>query len=146
MNEWVISVSQLNEYVRKQLAVDPVLNGLTVRGELSGFKRYPSGHMYFSLKDDGALNAYLPLPSLVPGYQPRQEDSLPLARLASDGAPASVQPSPAAPTTVQASAASEGTPTRTLVLWGVLLVGVVLLGAMAWALARQTRGRTPPAE
>jgi hypothetical protein len=95
---------------------------------------------------DGALNAYLPLPSLVPGYQPRQEDRLPLARLASDGAPASVQPSPAAPTTVQASAASEGTPTRTLVLWGVLLVGVVLLGAMAWALARQTRGRTPPAE
>ena len=95
---------------------------------------------------DGALNAYLPLPSLVPGYQPRQEDSLPLARLASDGAPASVQPSPAAPTTVQASAASEGTPTRTLVLWGVLLVGVVLLGAMAWVLARQSRGSTPPAE
>ncbi|MGI6173846.1 MAG: exodeoxyribonuclease VII large subunit [Christensenellales bacterium] len=54
MNEWVISVSQLNEYVRKQLAVDPVLNGLTVRGELSGFKRYPSGHMYFSLKDESS--------------------------------------------------------------------------------------------
>ena len=95
---------------------------------------------------DGALNAYLPLPSLVPGYQPRQEDSLPLARLASDAAPASVQPGPAAPTTVQAPAASEGTPTRTLVLWGVLLAGVLLLGAMAWALVQQTRGSTPPAE
>jgi HAMP domain-containing protein len=32
------------------------------------------------------------------------------------------------------------------VLWGVLLVGVVLLGAMAWVLARQSRGSTPPAE
>jgi hypothetical protein len=47
---------------------------------------------------------------------------------------------------VQASAASEGTPTRTLVLWGVLLVGVVLLGAMAWALARNTRGSTSAGE
>ena len=95
---------------------------------------------------DGALNAYLPLPSLVPGYQPRQEDRLPLARLATDAAPESVQPSPPAPTTVQAGAASEGTPTRALVLWGVLLAGVLLLGGMAWALARQTRSSPPPAE
>ena len=95
---------------------------------------------------DGALNAYLPLPSLVPGYQPRQEDSLPLARLAADAAPESVQPSPPAPTTVQAGAASEGTPTRTLVLWGVLLAGVLLLGGMAWALVRNTRGSASTGE
>jgi hypothetical protein len=95
---------------------------------------------------DGALNAYLPLPSLVPGYQPRQEDSLPLARLAADAAPESVQASPPAPTTVQAGAASEGTPTRTLVLWGVLLAGVLLLGGMAWALVRNTRGSASTGE
>ena len=96
-------------------------------------------------RSDGALNAYLPLPSLVPGYQSRPEDSLPLARLASDATPESAQASPPAPTTVQAAAAPEGMPTRTLVLWGVLLAGVLLLGGMAWALLRQARGSKPPA-
>lgn len=51
---WTLSVSQLNEYVRVQLASDPVLRDLTVEGEISGFKRAASGHMYFSLKDESA--------------------------------------------------------------------------------------------
>ena len=51
---WTLSVSQLNEYVRVQLASDPVLRDLTVEGEISGFKRAVSGHLYFTLKDDSA--------------------------------------------------------------------------------------------
>lgn len=51
---WTLSVSQLNEYVRVQLASDPVLRELSVEGEISGFKRAASGHMYFSLKDETA--------------------------------------------------------------------------------------------
>lgn len=50
--EWVLSVGQLNEYVRRQLAADPILRNLNVRGEISGFKRHYSGHMYFTLKDE----------------------------------------------------------------------------------------------
>ncbi len=51
----VVSVSQLNEYVRRTLASDPMLRGLSLRGEISNFKRHtPSGHLYFSLKDEGA--------------------------------------------------------------------------------------------
>ena len=49
----VLSVSDLNEYVRRSLAADPMLRGVQLRGEISNFKHYiSSGHWYFSLKDD----------------------------------------------------------------------------------------------
>ncbi len=47
----VFTVSDLNHYVGEVLAADPVLAAVRVRGEISGFKKYPSGHYYFSLKD-----------------------------------------------------------------------------------------------
>lgn len=50
-----LSVSQLNGYVRSLLQADSLLRGLCVRGEISGFKRHVSGHLYFSLKDEGGL-------------------------------------------------------------------------------------------
>lgn len=52
--EWVLSVGQLNEYVRRQLAADPMLRSVRIRGEISNFKRHYSGHWYFALKDDQA--------------------------------------------------------------------------------------------
>lgn len=45
-------VSEVNEYIRKLLSVDIILNNLQVEGEISNFKYHSSGHMYFSLKDD----------------------------------------------------------------------------------------------
>ena len=54
LSDWVLSVSELNEYVRRQLAADPMLRALRVRGEITGFKRHISGHLYFSVKDEGA--------------------------------------------------------------------------------------------
>lgn len=50
--EWVLTVSDLNEYVRRSLAADPMLQGLRLRGEISNFKRHTSGHWYFTLKDE----------------------------------------------------------------------------------------------
>jgi len=47
----VFSVSELNRYVGEVLSADPVLSAVRVQGEISGFKKYPSGHLYFSLKD-----------------------------------------------------------------------------------------------
>lgn len=47
-----LSVSDLNEYVRRSLASDPMLSGISIRGEISNFKRHISGHLYFSLKDE----------------------------------------------------------------------------------------------
>ena len=52
----VISVSQLNRYVKTVLERDPHLGSLYIRGEISNFKNhYASGHLYLSLKDEGAV-------------------------------------------------------------------------------------------
>lgn len=45
------SVSELNRYIKGVLDNEPVLSNLCVRGELSNYKIYPSGHHYFTLKD-----------------------------------------------------------------------------------------------
>ncbi|HZX46482.1 MAG TPA: exodeoxyribonuclease VII large subunit [Clostridia bacterium] len=45
------SVSEVNAYIKKSLAGDPILAAIAVKGELSNCKLYSSGHLYFSLKD-----------------------------------------------------------------------------------------------
>ena len=52
MPEWILEVSDLNEYVRASLNADPALRSLRLRGEISNFKRHSSGHWYFTLKDE----------------------------------------------------------------------------------------------
>jgi hypothetical protein len=85
-----------------------------------------------------ASGAFLPLTSLVPGYQPAQENTLPLA-VADVGRADITGGNPAGGVHVPATAASDGVPTRTAVLWGVLLAGVGVLALMAWLLLRQTK-------
>ena len=46
-----LSVTQLNLYIRDLLDNEGLLNHVGVRGELSNYKIYPSGHHYFTLKD-----------------------------------------------------------------------------------------------
>ena len=56
----VYTVSQVNGYVKELMDDDPLLTGLLVRGEVSNYKCYPSGHHYFSLKDEqGALRCVM---------------------------------------------------------------------------------------
>ena len=52
---YVLTVTQLNEYVAGLLQREVLLRSLSVRGEVSGLKRHSSGHVYFTLKDGGAL-------------------------------------------------------------------------------------------
>lgn len=47
-----LTVSALNNYVKKILDSDFILSNISVKGELSNFKHHSSGHLYFSLKDD----------------------------------------------------------------------------------------------
>ena len=54
MAQQVLSISQLNEYIRGKLDNDALLNGVAVRGEISNYKVYPSGHHYFTLKDESS--------------------------------------------------------------------------------------------
>ena len=56
-----ISVSQLNGYIQRVLQNDTLLMNIAVTGEISNLKYHSSGHVYFSLSDEGAkVNCFLP--------------------------------------------------------------------------------------
>ena len=54
MAQQILSITQINEYIRSKMDTDALLNSIAVRGEISNYKVYPSGHHYFTLKDEGA--------------------------------------------------------------------------------------------
>ncbi len=59
-NQTAYTVSQVNEYIKAKMDQDRVLSSILVRGEISNYKRYPSGHHYFSLKDaEGSLKCVM---------------------------------------------------------------------------------------
>lgn len=47
----IYSVSEITDYIKSLIENDGDLRSLMLRGEISNFKRYPSGHCYFTLKD-----------------------------------------------------------------------------------------------
>ena len=51
MNERTLTVSELNGIIKALIDSEPLLGKVCVRGELSNYKIYPSGHHYFTLKD-----------------------------------------------------------------------------------------------
>lgn len=60
MEKGILSVSQLNEYLRMMMDGDRVLSSIFIRGEISNYKLYSSGHAYFTLKDEeGQLRAVM---------------------------------------------------------------------------------------
>ena len=53
MAQQILTITQINEYIRNVMDQDPMLGNVAVKGEISNYKLYPSGHHYFTLKDDG---------------------------------------------------------------------------------------------
>jgi len=53
--KYVLSVSELNRYIKEVISKDLILSNLWVRGEISNYKNHYSGHMYFTIKDAGSL-------------------------------------------------------------------------------------------
>ena len=49
-----LTVSEVNNYIKRILDNDYILNNLVVRGEISNLKYHSSGHIYFSLKDSSS--------------------------------------------------------------------------------------------
>lgn len=56
----ILTVSALNNYIKKVMDNDYILNNVHVKGEISNLKIHNSGHIYFSLKDEfGKINAVM---------------------------------------------------------------------------------------
>ncbi len=53
-HDGVLSVGELSWQIARVLEADPILCDVVVRGEISNFKPYSSGHLYFTLKDGNA--------------------------------------------------------------------------------------------
>lgn len=71
-----IGVSQLNAYIKRVLQTDPLLAQVAVVGEISNLKYHDSGHVYFSLKDQGGkINCFLPS-GVASGLDLRLEDGI----------------------------------------------------------------------
>ncbi len=54
MMEQALTITQINEYIRSMMDRDSLLNNICVKGEISNYKLYPSGHHYFTLKDESS--------------------------------------------------------------------------------------------
>ena len=54
MEREILSIAQVNEYSRSKMDADPLLTSVAARGEISNYKMYPSGHHYFTLKDESS--------------------------------------------------------------------------------------------
>ena len=50
-----LTVKQVNQYIKGLFARDYVLSDVTVKGEVSERKYHPSGHLYFTLKDESGV-------------------------------------------------------------------------------------------
>ncbi len=51
----ILTVSQINRYISSKIKGDQKLKGISVKGEISNFRKTSSGHIYFSLKDEFSL-------------------------------------------------------------------------------------------
>lgn len=54
MEKRIFSVSELNSIIKGHIESEPLFANICIKGELSNYKIYPSGHHYFTLKDEGS--------------------------------------------------------------------------------------------
>ena len=76
MARQILTITQLNEYIRSRMDADPFLSGIAVRGEISNYKLYPSGHHYFTLKDEGAALKFVMFKSSAQRLRFRPENGM----------------------------------------------------------------------
>ncbi len=71
-----LSVSQLNEYVRRVLQLDPMLHGISIKGEISNLKLHQTGTLFFTLKDEEAAISCVMYPQAVQMLQAAPFDGM----------------------------------------------------------------------
>ena len=70
------SVSDITKYIKGLLQNEPILQNLLIRGEISNFKCYASGHCYFTLKDSAASMKCVMFRSRAQGLRFRPENGM----------------------------------------------------------------------
>lgn len=82
MPEKTYSISELNEIIKSLLAREPRLQFIQVCGEISNYKVYPSGHAYFTLKDNkSTLKAVCFKSSMLRGVRFKPENGMQIIAL-----------------------------------------------------------------
>ncbi len=71
-----VSVSQLNNYIKRVIDANSYLSDIKVCGELSNFKLHSSGHIYASLKDEGGIIKLVMFRSSAQFLRFRPEDGM----------------------------------------------------------------------
>ncbi len=71
-----VSVSQLNNYIKRVIDANSYLSDIKVCGELSNFKFHSSGHIYASLKDEGGIIKLVMFRSFAQYLKFRPEDGM----------------------------------------------------------------------
>ena len=74
--QMIFSVSEANNFIKALLDAVPQLQNICVRGELSNYKRYPSGHHYFTLKDEGGALRCVMFRGMAAGLRFRPENGM----------------------------------------------------------------------
>ena len=69
-----VSVTELNAYIQTRLEKDPKLGSIFLIAEVSNFKAYPTGHCYFTLKDDKSMISGVMWASYARGLSFRPKD------------------------------------------------------------------------
>ncbi len=68
------TVTQINNYLKVLIERTPVLGDIWIKGEISNFKLHSSGHIYMTLKDEGAVLRAVMFKSAVMGLTFRPEN------------------------------------------------------------------------
>lgn len=72
----VYTVAQMNYYIKNMFRQDFVLSRVEVKGEISNCKYHPSGHIYFTLKDEGGSLAAVMFAGQAKGLSFRLENGM----------------------------------------------------------------------
>ena len=54
MNEKYLTVTALTKYLKRKIELDPHLQEIWLKGEISNFNHHSRGHMYLTIKDDNS--------------------------------------------------------------------------------------------
>ena len=77
-----ITVTKLNSYIKALIDHDEILNNIYIKGEISNFKRHYTGHLYFTLKDQGSLIKCVMFKSYTSylNFEPKDGDNVVILR------------------------------------------------------------------